>query len=315
MPLFDLPLAELRTYQPPLTREADFIPFWQRTLAEAAQIPLEATFTPADYPLRNATLYSVRYTGWQGARIAGWYIRPQGEGPFPAVVVYHGYGGSRGEPYQHFVWTLQGYAVLAVDTRGQSGDSTDPTPYTSGHERGWMTAGILDPQEYYYRGAYVDCVRALDVLATRPEVDMGHVALTGISQGGGLTLAVAALDHRAVVAMADVPYLCHFERAVDIAVRMPYLEISDYLKRHPQHERQAFRTLSYFDNMNLAPEVRCPTLISVGLQDDICPPSTIFATYHRLQCPKELAIYRYHNHEDIPAHWRTKLEWAQRYLL
>jgi len=72
--------------------------------------------------------------------------------------------------------------------------------------------------------------------------------------------------------------------------------------------------LSYFDNMNLAPRVRCPTLISVALLDDVCPPSGIFAAYNRLECPNELAIYRYHNHEDIPAHWCRKLHWAEQYL-
>lgn len=314
MPIFDKPLEQLRQYRPSLTREPDFDAFWQATLAKAAEIPLQATFTPYDYPVRNATIYDVRYTGWNGARIAAWYIRPQGPGPFPALVVYHGYSGSKGQPHNHFLWVLQGYAVLAVDTRGQSGFSTDPTVYSTGHIKGWMTAGILDPQEYYYRGAYVDCVRALDVLATRPEVDMTHVGLTGGSQGGGLSLAVAALDRRPVVAMADIPYLCHFERAVDMALRMPYLEISDYIKQYPEHERQVWRTLSYFDNMNLAPRIQCPTLISVGLVDDICAPSSIFATYNHLECEKDIAIFRYHNHEDIPAHWRTKFAWAQTYL-
>jgi len=315
LPIFDMSLEELRAYRPPLTCQPDFASFWQETLTLGRQGPLDATFTPYDYPLRNATLYDVRYTGWNGARIAAWYIRPSGPGPFPAVVVYHGYGGSKGHPHHHFVWTLQGYAVLAVDTRGQSGASTDPTPYSSGHVKGWMTAGILDPQEYYYRGAYVDCVRALDVLATRPEVDMAHVALTGMSQGGALTLAVAALDPRPVLAMPEMPYLCHFQRAVDMAMRMPYLEISDYIRAYPEHEAQVWRTLSYFDNMNLAPRVRCPVLMSVGLIDDICPPSSVFAAYNRLECEKEMAVFRYHNHEDVPAHWRTKLAWAGRYLL
>jgi len=314
MPLFDKPLAELRTYKPPLTREADFDAFWQKTLAQAAAIPLREQFTPASYPARQIAVYDVRYTGWNGARIAGWYIQPAGAGPFPGLVIYHGYSGSRAQPHNHFAWAAQGYAVLAVDTRGQSGESTDPTVYSTGHVKGWMTAGILDPEEYYYRGAYIDCVRALDVLATRPEVDMKRVGVTGGSQGGGLSLAVAALDPRPVAAMADIPYLCHYERAVDMAALMPYLEISDYLKIYPQRERQAFRTLSYFDNMNLAPRTRCNMLMSVGLQDDCCPPSTIFAAYNHLTCNKELTVYRYHKHEDIPAHWAVKFAWAQKYV-
>jgi cephalosporin-C deacetylase len=332
MPIFDMPIGELRTYRPPLTRKDDFDAFWRETLAQIRQAPIEATFTPVDdYPLRNATLYDVRYTGWDGARIGGWYIRPAGaepalrsprpqgvgslsKGPFPAVVVYHGYSGFRSEPHVHFAWTLQGYAVLAVDVRGQSGDTADTSVYPGGHTWGWMTQGILDRQSYYYRGVYADCVRALDALATREEVDMARVAVTGVSQGGGLTLAVAGLDPRPVAAMADIPFLCHFERAVDLAEVNPYLEISGYIRQYPQHERRVFDTLTYFDGMNLAPHIRCPTLMSVGLVDKCCPPSTAFATYNHLQCVKELAVYRYNEHADIPPHFRRKLAWAAWYL-
>jgi cephalosporin-C deacetylase len=84
---------------------------------------------------------------------------------------------------------------------------------------------------------------------------------------------------------------------------------------HPQHERQVFRTLSYFDSMNLAPQVRCPTLVAVGLVAKCCPPSSIFGTINHLQCTKEFRVYRYHEHVDVLRHFRHKLAWAQRYLL
>ncbi len=177
-----------------------------------------------------------------------------------------------------------------------------------------MTQGIMDPEEYYYRGAYMDCVRALDVLCQRPEVDSSRIGIVGMSQGGGLTLAVAALDRRPVVALPEMPYLCHFRRAVAVAMRMPYLEIPEYLKRWPRREEQVWRTLSYFDNLNLAPWITCPVLMTVGLQDDICPPSSIFAVYNHIQAPKELCIYPYHNHELVSAHWENKFRWAHHYL-
>ena len=207
--------------------------------------------------------------------------------------------------------------MLAVDTRGQSGESTDPTVYSSGHVKGWMTAGVLDPQEYYYRGAYVDCVRALDVLATRPEVDMSHVGVTGGSQGGGLTLAVSALDSgprppwptSPTSATTSAPWTwpcaCPIWRSRTIikiypAARAPGLPHPELLRQHepgPAHR-----------------SVRCSC--RCGLVDDITArPPAIFATYNHLICHKELKIYRYHNHEDILPHWAKKLAWAQKYLL
>ena len=315
MPLYDKPLAELWDYKPALTREADFGAFWDATLAESSKAPLNAEFEEIDYPAVGACVYEVYYDGWRGTRICAWYIVPDREGPFPALVQYHGYSGSKMDAYRYLVWALQGYAVLAVDVRGQSGNSGDPGSYTGGHVKGWMTQGILDPEEYFYRGAYMDCVRALDVVCERPEVDASRVGIMGVSQGGGLTLAVAALDSRPVLAMPEVPYLCHFRRAMEMAVRMPYLEIADYFRRWPKREEQVWRTLSYFDNLNLASHIMCPVLVDVGLQDDICPPSTVFGVYNHISSPKEIKVYPYHNHEAIEAHWEDKLTWAHRHLL
>lgn len=315
-PLVDLPLDELRVYRPPLTKQPDFDTFWEETLAAAARIPLDPALEPTNYPARRVQVYRASYNGWDGARITAWYLVPtQREGPLPALVQYHGYSWWSGEPHNYLAWALQGYAVLAVDVRGQSGRSDDPTPYPGGHVRGWMTMGIRSPHTYYYRGAYVDSIRALDFLETRDEVDMQRVGVMGLSQGGGLSLAVAALDARPKLAMPEVPYLCHFRRALDMAQKDPYLEFAEYLKRYPKEEENLFRTVSYFDCMNLAPRVHCPVVMTVGLQDVICPPSTIFATFNHLgSAVKEMAVYPYHGHEVVEAHWEDKIRWANRYL-
>ncbi len=314
MPIYDKPLEELVVYDPPMTKEPDFDAFWQATLAESVATPLNAQVTQIDYPAIGAKVYEVFYDGWRGARISGWYLLPDRPGPFPTLVQYHGYSGSKGEVYSYLMWALQGYAVLAVDVRGQSGNSNDPGQYTGGHVSGWMTQGILDPQEYYYRGVYMDCVRAIDFVCSRPEVDAQRIGIMGVSQGGGLTLAVAALDQRPILAMPEVPYLCHYRRALEIAMRMPYLEIANYMRRWPKREPQVWRTLSYFDNLNLADRITCPVLMTVGLQDDICPPSTVYAVYNKIKAPKQIEVYPYHNHECVEAHWETKLTWAHHYL-
>ncbi len=264
MPIIDLPLENLRDYQPPPNSAADFDSFWSRTLAESQASPLNAELTPMDYPVDGLNIFKVRYDGWRGARIAGLYLARAGGQGLPALVFYHGYSGSKGAVQDYLGWALQGYAVFAIDARGQGGESTDPAVYSGGHIKGWMTQGILSPEEYYYRGAYVDCVRALDLVASRPEVDADRIGVTGGSQGGGLTLAVAALDARPKLAMADVPFLCHFRRALEVTDRDPYQEIALYCNRNPDQVEQVFKTLSYFDNLNLADRIRCPVLMTCG---------------------------------------------------
>jgi len=177
-----------------------------------------------------------------------------------------------------------------------------------------MTKGILDKREYYYRGVYVDCVRAIDFLCTRAEVDPKRIGVTGGSQGGGLTLAVAGLDRRPALAMADVPFLCHFARPLEISDAYPYREIADFLRRYPGTDDQVFRTLSYFDVMNLAADIACPTLVTAGLEDMVCPPSTVFAAYNHIPAPKSIDVFRYYAHEVPGSHSVTKFAWANYYL-
>ncbi len=315
MPLIDLPLESLRTYRPEPTAPPDLEQFWRSTLAQAASAPLNASLEQLDYPVSELDVSRASYDGWQGARICAWFLARRGAAAQPTLVFYHGYSGSKGQVYDYLGWALQGYTVVAVDVRGQSGESTDPAAYPGGHVTGWMTQGILSPETYYYRGVYVDCIRALDFAASRPEVDPNRIGVLGVSQGGGLSLAVAALDPRPKLSMPEVPFLCHFRRALEVTNQNPYGELAVYINRYPEREAAVYHTLSYIDNLNLAERIRCPVLMTVGLQDLICPPSTVFAVYNRLSSErKDLRIYPYGAHESFPTHHERKLAWAREIL-
>jgi len=318
MPTIDLPLAELKSYLPPLTREDDFASFWDENRRLSAEQPLNPELTPYDHPA-VVSVYKVFYDGFGGGRICGWYLVPKYPMPaqgYPAMIVAHGYSGSKGQPADHFAWVLQGFAVLALDTRGQSGEGVDSGTYSFGARPGYLTKGILDKNEYYYRQVYMDHVRGMDFLHTRPEIDRLRIGATGGSQGGALALAMAALDGRFAAAAADMPALCHFRRTLELSNNVfPLAEIAEFIMRWPDREEQVYRTLSYFDNMNWAGWITCPVLVSVGLQDVICTPSTIFAAYNRLAGRKEIRVFPYHGHEGISWHNEEKMRWAKKYIL
>jgi cephalosporin-C deacetylase len=315
MPLIDYPLDTLRSYRPEPNAPSDLAEFWQATLEESAKAPLNPAFEKIEYPVTGLDVQRVSYDGWRGARMSGWLLARTGARAQATLVFYHGYSGSKGQIYDYLGWALQGYTVLAVDVRGQSGDSSDPGNYPGGHVTGWMTKGILSPETYYYRGAYVECIRALDFAVTQPEVDPARIGVLGVSQGGGLTLAAAALDPRPKLAMPEVPFLCHYRRAVEVSDVNPYLELALYCHRNPDRESQVFQTLSYFDNLSIAGKITCPVLVTVGLQDKVCPPSTIFAVYNHLSSTeKEIRVYPFGAHEAYPTHHEHKVAWARRIL-
>jgi len=323
--MIDMPLAQLEEYRPPLTREGDFEAFWTQTLAASQRQPLHATVEETPYPVERVKVYRVAYDGFgPGTRVVGWYIVPEhlradANGKTPTIVVYHGYSGSRGAVARHLHWALQGFIVFALDTRGQSGETPDNHPYPSGAAIGHLTKGIEDPHTYYYRYVYADCVRAVDFLRTRPEV--GPLVVTGRSQGGALTLAVAALapssdDQPIVAAMPDVPFLSHFTRAIELFTEGPYNELVEHWRAHPGGFARDLRTLSYFDAMNLAPRVTCPTLLSVGLLDPICPPSSGFAIYHHLGASDhQIAVYPFGDHDGGgELHTEEQYRFVRRYI-
>ncbi|HEX9439029.1 MAG TPA: acetylxylan esterase [Roseiflexaceae bacterium] len=304
MAFYDMPLEELRSYQPPRDEPSDFDAFWQATLAEAREFALNPLFAPVDYGLSTVETLDVTFNGYGGQPIKGWLLLPrQRPGPLPCVVEYIGYGGGRGFPIDWLLWSGAGYAHLVMDTRGQGsawlkGDTPDPEPEGSNpHHPGFMTRGILRPQTYYYRRVFTDAVRAVETAQAHPAVDAGRIAVTGGSQGGGIALAVSGLapDVRAV--MPNVPFLCHYRRASEITDAHPYQELARYLVIHRDKIDTIFANLAYFDGVNFAVRARCKALFSVALMDEICPPSTVFAAYNAFSGPKDIRIWRYNHHE------------------
>ena len=305
MAQFDLSLDQLATYEATITEPADFDDFWATTLTQTRAQPLDATFTEIDTGLVAVDTYDVEYSGFGGHRIKAWLQLParalhDGQ-PLPGVVQYQGYSGGRGLPQQNVMWALAGYAYLVMDTRGQGsggsvGDTADPVGSAPSHS-GFMTRGIGDPENYYYRRVFSDAVRAVEVLRGHEAVDERRVAVTGTSQGGGITLAVAALVPDVLAAMPDVPFLCDFRRATTLIDTDPYGEIVRYLKAHRDEVDRVFTTLSYFDGAVMARRATAPSLFSVALMDEICPPSTVFAAYNAYKGPKQIEVYQFNDHE------------------
>jgi cephalosporin-C deacetylase len=101
-----------------------------------------------------------------------------------------------------------------------------------------------------------------------------------------------------LLTLTDVPFMCHWRRAMEITDDDPYHEIVRYCKIHRDQVDRVFRTLSYFDGVNFAVRAKSRALFSVALMDTICPPSTVFAAYNHYAGPKEIEIYPFNGHEN-----------------
>ncbi len=298
----DLPEDQLHAYRSSQRAPEDFDEFWRETLAEARSKDGPVSVTAVDTVLETLDVFDVTFPGYDGQPVKAWLRTPRGaRGPLPTVVEYVGYGGGRGRAVDSLLFASAGYAHLHMDTRGQgsvwsSGDTPD---LGAGGPQvpGMMTRGIEDPHTYYYRRLFTDAARAVDAARGMPVVDASRIALLGRSQGGGTALAVSALVPGVAALVPHVPFLCDFPRATVITDALPYKEIGKYLAVHRDRAEQVHRTLSYFDGVNFARRSTVPARFSVGLMDEVTPPSTVFAAYHEYQGPKEIDVWRYNGHE------------------
>lgn len=321
MALFDLPLDELRAYRSESTEPEDFDAFWEKTLQQAREHDLDARFEPVETGLSTVEVYDVTFAGFGGHPVKGWLRLPAGATePLPLVVEFLGYGGGRGLPHESLLWASTGRAHFLMDTRGQGsawgggGDTADPVGAAPAYP-GYMTRGIDAPENYYYRRVITNGVRAVEAARSHPLTDATRTVVLGASQGGGLSIAVGGLVPDLVAVAPDVPFLCDFPRAVTLTDRHPYREIGLFLKTHRERAAEVRRTLSYFDGVHFAARGRAPALFSAALEDQTCPPSTVFAAFNAWgHEDKSIEVYDFNDHEGGgPFHEAAKVRWLRSY--
>jgi cephalosporin-C deacetylase len=284
-------------------RPDDFDEFWRATVAAADALPLQPELTAV--PMRSTPeveVYEIHYASLDGLKIAGWYCKPRPDHvmpPYPALICMPGY---MAEPELPKAWASRGYAALGVAPRGKLRSNHKFNP---GYP-GLLTHNITDRQTYSYRGLYLDALRAVDFVLSRPEIDPSRIGVRGGSQGGALAIVTAALRPDAIACAAvSAPFLAGIMPAVELTHSYPYEEINEYLRRHPESRDAIGSTLSYFDILNFARWVRSPLLMSLGLMDDCCPPETGLALVDALSsCPKIVHKYRRCAHE-AGSHWEA----------
>ena len=277
-------------YVSKVVRPPDFDAFWEDVLAQAALVPMNVKVVPDK--LRSAddvNVYEVFYDSLDHVRVAAWYCVPKdGRRPLPAILHLPGY---QSDPPVSKEWARLGYATLTVAPRGKVRSNKQFNP---GYP-GLLTYSIVDRNTYSYRGFYVDAWRGVDFLMSRNEVDARRIGATGSSQGGGLTITTAAMRPEIVAAAAGAPYLCGFIDAIALENTYPYQEINDYLNIHPESRDQVVTTLRYFDGINFASRIQCPIIVNIGLQDNVCPPETGYATFNAIGS-QDRKMYPYDGH-------------------
>lgn len=304
MPIFDMDEKALAQYIGSTIRPDDFDDYWVRALKQMEQMGTNYTLVPSNFHSARAECFDLWFTGVGHARIHARYVRPTViDRPIPAVILFHGYNRNSGSWAALLGYAAAGMAVLALDCRGQGGASQDIGSVEGTTIRGHIIRGCQDanPDKMLMRAIFLDCAQLARIAMIMPEIDRGKVASCGGSQGGGLSLACAALTPELNRAAVMMPFLCDYKRAWEVAApEGAYYELNYYFRYFdPRHvrEKEFYWRLGYIDNVNLAERIRAQVLMLTGLDDRECPPSTQFAAFNRIKAPKRVVTYPDYGHE------------------
>ncbi len=308
MPCVDMSLEELKVYEGRNPRPEDFDEFWDSSLEEMNAIDPKAAFKPYKFSSRIADCYELTFTSTKGARIYAKFLKPKNiTGKVPAVLKFHGLSGDSGDWSNSLNYVSQGFVVALLDCRGQGGKSED-VGGTLGTTHSTQFVRGLDgkPEDLHCRDLFLDTAMLARIVMGLDYVDETRIGVTGGSQGGGLSIACAALVPSIKLCAPFYPYLSDYKRVFDMDLNKGAYEGIRYYFRNfdPTHEREQeiFTKLGYIDIQHLAPRIKAKVMMGTGLMDTTCPPSTQFAVYNRITSEKQMVIYPDYDHEGLKGH-------------
>lgn len=283
---------------------SDFINYWARAKRELAAVEPQYKLIKVDSlstPARDCCLVEMRSLG--NVLVRAWLLTPKKAGNYPAVLSLPGHTSFM-QPKTLF--NDDKFVSMGLDIRGHGNSKDNVNPGFS--FPGYICYQLEDKEQFIYRGAYMDCVRAIEFLFSRSDVDTSRVAVEGGSQGGALSFATAAFcGNRIKAVVAAVPFLSNFPEYMKVAPNWPSNEWKEYAKIHSLDISSVLKTLSYFDIKNLAPLITAPLFMGVGLVDITCPPRINFAAYNNLKVEKKYIVYPNSGHA-IPGEFRNLME-------
>ncbi len=291
--------------QPSTTLPADFLAFWEKGKQELAKVEMKPVMKLM--PERCTDKVDVYHVGINNikGKIYGILCRPKAEGKYPAILHVPGAGI---RPYFGDVaGAEQGFITFQIGIHGTP-VNLDPGVYTdlaAGALDGYPAFNLDDKDFYYYKRVYLGCVRAVDFIESLDCFDGKTIGVTGGSQGGALSIITAGLDSRIDYLAAFYPALSDLTGYLnERAGGWPHLFKNGFTNKPEKVE-----TSKYFDVVNFARFVKVPGWYSWGYNDNVCPPTSMYAAYNVIPGKKELHVFQETQHWTFPEQNELKNDW------
>jgi len=297
----------------------DFDQFWAAGKAALARIPIDAKVTPLpEYGNSSVDCFHVNLQNVGAtagvSRFYGVLCEPKAPGKYPALLSVPGAGV---RPYRGLAaMAARGIITFQVGIHGIP-VTMEQSVYDSlgaGALANYNTFGLDNRDRYYYRRVYLGCIRANDFLTSLPKWDGAHLAVTGGSQGGALSIVTAALDPRVRGLAAYYPALSDVTGYLqNRAGGWPHMfRAQEGLQWHRSQDK--IDTTRYYDVVNFARRLKVPGFYSWGFNDETCPPTSMYSAYNVIAAPKKLLLTLEAGHNNIPEQVVVVDNWLEAFL-
>ncbi len=290
--------------KPSMPVPEDFDAFWAEQKANLARIPMEPVLTPVTNSTPGVEVFDLQIP-CLGNPVSGYFSRPlkARKKSLPAILNLHGAGVASARP-GNASWSLRGKGMLALDINAHGIANGQPAEFyqtlAQGELKNYQHFGIRSRETNYFKGMFLRVLRALDFLAAQPEWDGKTLIIFGTSQGAFQAFAGAALDSRVSFLCAGVPAGC--DHTGFAAKRVNGWPKFVSLQADGTPDLLLADEVRYFDNVNYATRIKTRgAAVTVGLVDQICPPTGIYAAYNTLSVPKKMHVDPLANHTNTPA--------------
>lgn len=305
----------------PFTQEpADFMDFWKKNLDEMRKTPLKYTKTRAEeYCTDKIDCYLLKVNiNNRGQSVYAYLFYPKNAvtGGCPAVLCPPGAGiKTIKEPLRHKYYAENGcirmeMEIHGIDPRLPKAAFDDISRAFNGFDNGYLENGLDNRDRYYMKRVYLAVARCLDLLTQLPEWDGRNLVIQGGSQGGALAIVGAALHDKVTQCIVNHPALS--DMAAYHAGRTG--GYPHYNRMTAMMTDDNIRTMAYYDVVNFARHVKADTYMTWGYNDETCPPTTSYAVWNTLKCPKEALVTPINEHWTSDATEYGQMEWMLKRL-
>jgi cephalosporin-C deacetylase len=306
--------------KPAVTLPEDFKVFWDKAKEELAQVPLDAKLTLLpERCTEKVNVYHVNLANYRKdgqARLYGILAVPKKEGKYPALLRVPGAGV---RSYYGDIGTAErGIITFEIGIHGIP-VNMDPSVYLD-LNAGWLnqywTYNLDNRDTYYFKRVYLGCVRANDFIFSLPQFDGVNLGVTGGSQGGALSVVTAALDKRVKWSAPIYPALADMAGyTVGRAGGWPHIFDTKVYPQNAIAQNDKLKVASYYDVVNFAKQLKVPVYWSMGYNDEVCPPTSMYAAYNVINSPKTLKLYLETGHWTYPEELDSSNNWIVDKLL